>query len=268
MALVLVDNVKYLMAGSKNTCLIWPADTPSQIIFAPKQSTDTVQAAGSDIGGNVAALFSAWYLEKSAEEQEAMFREWCQGGMCTIMGELNRPWAEHLIPIKTLYLEVYSILGPGGLPIPPAKAFDFFSRHGIAQADPEDRELVDGDAPFRQVWYTEGAVSELDTHVRRARADRGNEGVVIYACGADDNVLGLVKIKTNEYVIKRRLRETLKGRMMAPLGHGEVAEVVKIGKERVSNKIRSEDPALVNQPVPLQEVIAKVLPSSLTAEYG
>ena len=106
MGLIEIDQVRYMLAGSKNTCLIWPADTPSREYFATTSSTDVLTAVGSDIAPNVAALFSIWYLAKSLEEQTAMFEDWCHAGMCTIMGELNRPWAEHLIPIKTLFLEV------------------------------------------------------------------------------------------------------------------------------------------------------------------
>lgn len=188
-----------------------------------------------------------------------MFDEWSLGGMGTIMGELNRPWAEHLVPIGTLYLEVYAILGADGKPLPPAACFSFFSRHGIAEANADDKPLVDGDQPFRQVWYSEAPVDELQSQVTRSRADRGNEGVVIYACSEDDSVLGLVKIKTNEYVIKRRLRETIRGRLMSPLSHGEILSVVPIGNKRKGNCIRSQDPKIKEgDRVPLAEVIEKV----------
>ena len=106
MGFVEIDEVQYLIAGSKNTCLIWPADSPSTEYFCSARELDLVNAVGSDIGPNVADILSTWYLQKTDAEQQAMFGEWCQGGMGTIMGELNRPWAEHLVPIGTLYLEV------------------------------------------------------------------------------------------------------------------------------------------------------------------
>ena len=44
------------------------------------------------------------------------------GGYCTIMGELNRPWDEHVLPIHTLRLETFSLLQAGtGLPAHPVK---------------------------------------------------------------------------------------------------------------------------------------------------
>merc|ERR1711871_916021 len=90
--------------------------------------------------------------------------------------------------------------------------------------------------------------------VSRARAARNNEGVVVYACGSDNRVLGLVKVKTNEYVIKRRLREVMKGALIAPLSHGEVAGVPLIGKARGRSRIKSANPEHVGL-APLEEVI-------------
>jgi len=49
----------------------------------------------------------------------------------------------------------------------------------------------------------------------------GTEGVVIYVCGEDDSVYGLVKVKSNEYVIKRRVREIFK-RFIARLHRNEI----------------------------------------------
>ena len=49
----------------------------------------------------------------------------------TIMGELCRPWGEHLVAFRDLTLQVYTVLDACGQPTPPESGFAFFRRHGL-----------------------------------------------------------------------------------------------------------------------------------------
>lgn len=85
------------------------------------------------------------------------------------------------MPIESLFLEVYSILEMhNGHSCPPAVAFDFFSRHQIGASN--------SGTQMRAVWHTSAPVDNLQEIVDKSRAERGNEGVVIYACAQDDQV--------------------------------------------------------------------------------
>jgi len=90
------------------------------------------------------------------------------------------------------------------------------------------------------VWFTRAPVEELQSWVSQVRGSRGNEGVVIYACAPDNTVLGLVKVKTTEYVIKRRLRESVKGALMSPLDHSEIAGFPGPKQKRATNMLKRE----------------------------
>ena len=85
MSLVVIDGVRYMLAGSKNTCLIWPAAEPSEKYYPLAQGVH-------DIGCHVGAVLSEWYRSKTEAGQDALFDEFTQAGYTTMMAELNRPW--------------------------------------------------------------------------------------------------------------------------------------------------------------------------------
>ena len=49
----------------------------------------------------------------------------------TIMGEINLPWSEHIVPINEIFLELYCILDYSGKPIQQQQSFEFFESFNI-----------------------------------------------------------------------------------------------------------------------------------------
>ena len=135
------------MPQSTNMYLVSPTDPRTHYPFYPFRGPPRTALC--------AQLYSEWYMALRAEDRAAFVQAMLgeeedsqgseggeggvggegkqeggdggsgggsSGGYCTIMGELNRPWDEHVLPIHTLRLETFSLLQAGtGLPAHPVK---------------------------------------------------------------------------------------------------------------------------------------------------
>jgi len=115
LSLRVLNDVVYLISGSKGTCMIWPAESPSSkfydvetpMSFANAKKSGSLEAAnvfvGSkfDSGAHIANAYSNWYLHTLNEQGRKNFvHSFLKNNFQTIMGEINRPWGEHMIPIS------------------------------------------------------------------------------------------------------------------------------------------------------------------------
>ena len=100
---MVVDGERYLVSGSKNTCHIWPAkgkfDTWMLRMFPKDEIPDTENEGRPHIA--IGRAYSKWF-QGLDEKQQTNFVDtlWSgNGGRCTLVGEVNRPWEEHVIAI-------------------------------------------------------------------------------------------------------------------------------------------------------------------------
>lgn len=222
-----IDGVLYLLAGSKNTCLIWPALDPStkyypavEAISSSSKHADLFDALRCcdkpefQPAPHIAKIFSTWFLSRTEAQRVAFLSEFRQLHVATIMGEINRPWGEHLLPISDVYLECFAVLvgEQCARPIAPQRAFRFFHNHGIS----------DNAKAFRHVPYSVHPIGELEDRVRGVRKCKNSEGAVLYLCDRNNNTIGLVKVKSTDYVVRRRLRESLRSTLVNPMFKGNV----------------------------------------------
>ena len=234
MSLRRLDGILYLLAGSKNTCLIWPADEPSTKYYPahspPSLSSDaSMESLGADGPGffpapHIAKVFSKYFMSLGEEGRHRFEADFQRLGLTTIMGEINRPWGEHLIPIEKLYMECFTVLAESdGLPLPAKDAFGFFTRHGLSSYEPNGRK-DDGDVttPMYHVPFSIHRIAELEACVVDIRRRKRCEGAVLYLCDASGETIGLVKVKATDYVVRRRLRESLKHTLVRKLASGAV----------------------------------------------
>eukprot|EP00466_Bigelowiella_natans_P000385 jgi/Bigna1/84912/estExt_fgenesh1_pg.C_10347 len=239
---LVADEIPYLVAGSKNTCMVWPAEQPVEKYVPADNPSVPAQF--------ICLLYSNWFLGLSKEQRSLFVSEMSQK-YGTIMAEINTPWYEHIVPINSLYMECYSVH--------PKDAFTFFKSFGIDQIHPtmsapvppkrkkpiSPGELedvlnkeshknrirasggykLDGKKYIGHVYFKQHTIQELEGVVNEIRDMPNTEGAVLYLTDAkSDAVIGLVKVKSSEYVIRRRLRENLKGGLFGPLRRGEIKE--------------------------------------------
>ncbi|GAB5353899.1 hypothetical protein AAMO2058_000073700 [Amorphochlora amoebiformis] len=246
----IIEGTTYLFAGSKNTCMVWPALIPRGEIQPATDHNIPAQF--------ICLLWSHWYLKLSGEQQKAFATQMTEK-FGTIMGEINTPWYEHVVPINELFLECYAILDNDGRPVHPKCAFDFFKTHGIHQhypsiaaATPAEKKTphrpenlkevflkesnIDKIGPdglkldaktnyISHVFFQSNDIKDLDDVVDKIRNASNTEGAVLYLTHkTSEKVIGLVKVKSSQYVVWRRLRETMKSCLFRPLNNGEIEE--------------------------------------------
>ena len=210
-----IGGVRYLLTGSKNTVTVTPVD-----------ALDALDASLSDDGGDhdeypwstIRRVVLQWYRSMTEEQRDLLFELFEKSG--TLLGEINRPWAEHLVPIGATALELYTMLGADGHCVAPSDAFGAFKRLGLSD---DTSELV---RHVRYVTFSKGeAAFDFNAMVEDVRNKSGTEGCVLYLVGADNKVFGLVKVKTTWYVVWRRVRELLRTNLFGLLTRGLVRGV-------------------------------------------
>eukprot|EP00750_Incisomonas_marina_P028136 INCI648.4.p1 GENE.INCI648.4~~INCI648.4.p1 ORF type:complete len:583 (+),score=95.29 INCI648.4:189-1937(+) len=232
-----LDGVDYLLAGSKQTCFIWPAAQP----FAEAYPRAEPLAEGEDEnipGRTIATLFEDWFHSLAPELSRRVADEVFVANQ-TIVAEVNRPWAEHLVPINHLFMECYSLIGVDHRPVAPPVAFEILRSLGMRQADEKgfEKQLV---RHVKRKRYALKSTQDLEALSTKCRRQTDSEGAVLYLLAPAKKrkspsdggggsagepklqTVGLVKVKTNTYVYRRRMRETIKSVLIRPLFSGEV----------------------------------------------
>jgi len=197
-----LDGVDYLVSGSKNIANIWPAEEPSEDYYPHMREIPA---------STIAMVYSKWYRSQ-CDEAKIIFKA-CMSRCGTIMGEINCPWREHVYPIKSLVLEVYSVLNKQGFPFSARDSWKVFQEIGLK---PE------GSTGLKHVRFVRFDIIELNERVKAVRARSGTEGSVFYVCDSAGETIGMCKVKTSEYVIQRRIRESTRSGLWNLLHRNEV----------------------------------------------
>jgi hypothetical protein len=111
----------------------------------------------------------------------------------TLMFEINHPDSEHVFPIDEMRMDFVSILDSNGLPIDCKTAFGFFSQFKLPH-----------------VSYSIHSQDQLNEIIQITRNRTDTEGIVIYLYNAENECIGLIKVKTDYYVVARAIRECFK----------------------------------------------------------
>ena len=276
LSVALVDGTAYLISGSKTTCRVWPADAPVTDHFPnPKREIPAEF---------ISLVYSDWFLKLAGSDRDRFIKAMTER-FGTIMAEINTPWNEHIVPINSLFVECYCALDKEGRPVHPKVSNDFFDSFGIrpfrdsiaaappltrVTPSPEDLKAriwaethaareekgycLDPNKRFMgRVYSSEHDIKELDGVVAKVRDATNTEGAVLYITEAGTNaVIGLIKLKASEYVVRRRLRENLKSGMLRPLGKGGVKEFPPSRKQLQRRKSKGKRAGSVK---PLRELL-------------
>jgi len=202
LSLIRIDDLLYAIAGSKTTCAIWPADRDYFEFYPLKEGE---RPEGNYPVQTICKIYSEWLRGLSTEQLRSFEDEFAKHGyMATIIAELNREWEQHIVKNKSTYLSFVSFLGPDGNSINPETAFSFFESIGVTESDTD---------PVRHVsmYRVDIDSSVMLMVVDKIRRDTGREGAVLYLFDGENNLVGLVKVKTTWYITLRRLRELFRG---------------------------------------------------------
>ena len=225
LSVLVIEGKRYLMSGSKMTCDIWPANEPyTKHQEEPLIDDDKGKYPGA--GYTIGCVYSNWFRTQTKQVQDLYFKNmWSvDGHHKTIMGEVNRPWEEHILPIAThhAFIEIFSIIDESGLPLSPIKVFEFFDRLDIKPRDVgKDTHFLKTQIPRQDDWWdhiwpslkdcsiqepltqsrnmysiaqSRHQIEELDAQIDLIRASTTLEGSVLYLCDKDDIVLNIVKV--------------------------------------------------------------------------
>ena len=268
----LVDGTKYLISGSKTTCRVWPADDNVTDHFPnPKRELP------ADF---ISLVYSDWFLKLSRSDRDRFIKAMTER-FGTVMAEINTPWNEHIVPINSLFVECYCALDRSGRPVHPKVSIDFFDSFGIrpfrdsiAAAPPltrvtpspealeaqiraemkaareEEGYRLDSKKFMGRIYSSVHNIKELDEVIAKVRDATNTEGAVLYITEAGTNaVIGLIKVKASEYVVRRRLRENFKSGMLRLLDKGGVKEFPPDSKQGGSKRTK---------PQPLKAILPKL----------
>ncbi|ETO17598.1 hypothetical protein RFI_19724 [Reticulomyxa filosa] len=224
------DYYHYAVSGSKNTCSIWPLLDDAQKYFPCDESSSHDQRIPNLW---VSKVYSEWLRRLHAQDSKLFWQEFIKNmsidNQFIIMGEINSKFSEHIIPINGMFIEVYALLDNSdkdGLPIHPGNAFQLFRNWKMiptVQTNTEEKhENEENRHTIKHVLFSNHDIAELEKVVDSVRENGTIEGCVLYFYDVHNNVIGLSKVKSNDYVIRRRLRERLKFAIWVPLAHGEI----------------------------------------------
>eukprot|EP00929_Paragymnodinium_shiwhaense_P012342 TRINITY_DN11931_c0_g1_i1.p1 TRINITY_DN11931_c0_g1~~TRINITY_DN11931_c0_g1_i1.p1 ORF type:complete len:634 (-),score=132.44 TRINITY_DN11931_c0_g1_i1:435-2336(-) len=181
----------YCFGGSKNTGMVWRLGNDVGKLY-PIPKHDNIAAIGPQIVDHVNKIFT----ERSASNKA--FLEAIHADCMSIMVELNDPTHEHIFPIHESRLEHVAILSRRGYPLPQKDAYKFFDTYKLYRVECQVHENM----------------KELEAVMDKIRKSTEIEGAVVYLEKVDDTPVGLVKIKSDHYVIARRTREVMRSTLI------------------------------------------------------
>eukprot|EP00931_Biecheleriopsis_adriatica_P115346 TRINITY_DN91150_c0_g1_i1.p1 TRINITY_DN91150_c0_g1~~TRINITY_DN91150_c0_g1_i1.p1 ORF type:complete len:600 (+),score=148.64 TRINITY_DN91150_c0_g1_i1:26-1825(+) len=182
----------YAFAGSKNTGLAWKIGLDVAELY-PIPKHDAIAAVGPKIISSTAELIAGMEDRLSVEFMESLQRD-----RLTVMIELNDEAHEHIFPIDVSWADHVAILDARGYPLPQKEAYAFFDKFGMRRVKCDS--------------YTD--MGKLETVMGEIRTSKDTEGAVIYLERNDDVAVGLIKVKSDHYVIARRCREILRNALI------------------------------------------------------
>lgn len=210
----------YGFAGSKNTGMVWKLDHDATALYPVPN--DSSNGGASQVGPKIIGVVHR-LLKELTETTRAALLDAVDAAGSTIMIELNDPDHEHIFPIDILFADHVAILNNKGFPLPQRDAYAFFDKFQLQHVS-------------CQVYDD---VSKLETVMDEVRASTDTEGVVIYLERSDDTAVGLVKVKSDHYVIARRTRETVRGALISAVSKGEsVDDALNFTRKRLKNGMK------------------------------
>lgn len=197
------DGSFIIAAGSKNAMKVWKrGETPT---FTSDTYLPVVEICN--------------WVSKYCSTATDDFFENVATNQWTIMFEINHPDSEHIFRINEMRMDFVSILDEKGIPIDCTTAFNFFSKNNLTH-----------------VPYSQHSPSELDSVIDVTRKRIDTEGSVIYLY-EEDKCIGLIKLKSDFYVVARAIRECFKHFIRLALS-GDLIDgpVPNKGNRKKSNK--------------------------------
>lgn len=186
-------------AGSKHVTHVWTeGGTAAEELYpqgAEYVPSNTIAAQLHNIVDGMAPAVRDRFLETVATKR------W------TLMLEMNATVSEHIIPIEADFVDFVAIIDENGLPITQQTAFRFFDEFGL-----------------HRVECVTHPVEMLADVLASTRARTDTEGVVIYLEDEAAQCIGLLKVKTDHYVVARRTREIWKTCLLHPLLAGKLTD--------------------------------------------
>ena len=228
------EDIIYAISGSKNTCDIWPIQEKSTkyipIMIDQSKRIPSIW---------IAKIYSEFLMDLKENNSE-IYQEYIKimyiDNDYIIMGEINEPWSEHILPINELFIDTYAILNNNskdGLPIDSNIAFKYFKEFNMEPKKPNlfkydlkmtIKDLMNVKSTIKHVKYNKHDIKDLNKCIDSIRDDAKYEGSVLYICNKLDNVIGLCKVKSSEYVVRRRIRERMKNALWYPIRGGKIKE--------------------------------------------
>ena len=185
-------------AGSKHSTCVWSVDVDPRPLYPLSETYVPAYAIVHAMHGFLAGM--------DAVTRKALI-DLVAENCWTLMLEYNSQLCEHIFPIDSDFVEFVAVLDQAGDPIPQAQAFAFFDRFGLPRVNCVSHPIAD-----------------LEDVVTRVRCQTDSEGAVIYLEDSCDKCIGLVKVKTDYYVIARRTRQTFWGGLIDPLLGGKLSD--------------------------------------------
>jgi len=197
----------YLWAGSKTTAYIMTLESDPQLCGLTPESHSPYPV------NSICQLW--WNLVNSFDTTtfDNLVHGFKSGEIITIMGELMLPWSQHLTTVSTAHILLFCTIGRN-MKSTSASVFErFIGALGVCPQMGEEEQSVMMVKTFN-IKSSVKTLGELAGEVRKTYHKDTllclSEGSVIYLYDADNNLMGVFKVKTPQYIVQRFLREALR----------------------------------------------------------
>lgn len=197
----------YLWAGSKTTAYIMTLESDPQLCGLTPESHSLYPVNSiCQLWWNLVNSFDATTLDN-------LVRGFKSGEIITIMGELMLPWSQHLTTVSTAHILLFCTIGRNMKSTSVSVFERFIGALGVCPQIGEEEQPVMMVKTFNMKPSVK-TLGELAGEVRKTYHKDTllclSEGSVIYLYDADNNLMGVFKVKTPQYIVQRFLREALR----------------------------------------------------------
>ena len=220
-----LGGVKYLWAGSKMTVHIMLADVKPTTADGRPLCGLTAATCAKYPGQSIARMWWSYYNDLSDEVRTRLDDLFRSGRIRTLLGEAMLPWSQHLVRAYRPHVLLYTALGHD-MQCVPHTVFGEIASSLVLQARSDELDLrgplfmkvaedrLDGSwKSFEDIQLNICSVLG-EKHIT---SECKSEGVVAYMYSRAGVLFGLVKVKTEQYICFRRLREALRAYLRALL---------------------------------------------------
>lgn len=206
MGCVLIEGKLYLWSGSKQTVTIMDP------VVDPKLCGLTEKKHSRYPGNTIAQMWWCYWNSLSEASKTFLTEEFRSGNITTIMGEINTPWSEHLVPITKPRLDLFTLLGRDGIAVSPSKFLNWCNQMGIKEGDEGVVRVQISVHNLEQGQSAPAEVERIKKELQESTRDLNSvttEGYVLYLTDAIGEVVQVVKVKSFAYTIVRAIREAV-----------------------------------------------------------